>query len=138
MDPQEAIGKAVEILNLGQFVGQFRLGDVSTNRDMRTGRGHRRMFGQSPESIFTVPSLPRHRRENVTLAPHDDDGAAKFGLSNQKPFITDSSFGDIFAAGGPAVGAAIGAASGLIGKGKSVEMPAGTLFAFRLTRPVSV
>jgi hypothetical protein len=41
----------------------------------------------------------------------------------------------IYAAGGPAVGAAIGAASGLIGKGKSVEMPAGTLFEFRLMRP---
>ena len=36
--------------------------------------------------------------------------------------------------GGPAAGAA----TGLIGKGKSVEAPAGTLFEFRLTRPVSV
>ena len=39
-----------------------------------------------------------------------------------------------FAAGGPAVGAA----TGLIGEGKSVDAPAGTLFEFRLTRPVSV
>jgi len=43
-----------------------------------------------------------------------------------------------FAFGGPAAGAAIGAATGLMGQGKSVEAPAGTIFEFRLTRPVTL
>jgi hypothetical protein len=33
-------------------------------------------------------------------------------------------------------GAAIGAATGLIGQGKTVDAPPGTLLEFRLTRPV--
>jgi hypothetical protein len=37
-----------------------------------------------------------------------------------------------------AAGAVIGAATGLIGQGKSVEVPPGTLFEFRLTRPVTL
>jgi hypothetical protein len=102
---------------------------------VESSRSAGRAFGQSKLALSLRRIVVNGRPVAIATGNYEESGP-RSGRKTAARAAAGALVG--FAFGGPAAGAAIGAATGLIGQGKSVEAPAGTLFAFRLTRPVTL
>jgi hypothetical protein len=102
---------------------------------VESSRSAGRAFGRSKLSLRLTQIVVRNRPVYITTGNFDQVGA-RSGRKTVGRTAAGAAVGAAF--GGPAAGAAIGAATGLIGKGETVVAPAGTLFEFRLTQPLSL
>jgi hypothetical protein len=102
---------------------------------VESSRSAGRAFGQSKLALSLRKVVIGGRPVTIATGNYEQSGP-RSGRKTAGRAAAGALVG--FALGGPAAGAAIGAATGLIGQGKSVEAPAGTLFEFRLTRPVTL
>jgi hypothetical protein len=102
---------------------------------VESSRSAGRAFGQSELALSLRKIVLNGRPVSIATGNYEESGP-RSGRKTARRAAAGTLVG--FALGGPAAGAAIGAATGLIGQGKSVEAPAGTLFEFRLTRPVTL
>ena len=102
---------------------------------VESSRSAGRAFGQSKLALSLRKIVVDGRPVAIATGNYEESGP-RSGRKTAGRAAAGALVGVAF--GGPAAGAAIGAATGLIGQGKSIEAPPGTLFEFRLTRPVSL
>ena len=102
---------------------------------VESSRSAGRALGRSKLALSLTRMVVRGRPVPIATGNFEQAGA-RSGRKTAGRTAAGAAVGAAF--GGAAAGAAIGAATGLIGKGESVVAPAGTLFEFRLTQPVSL